>query len=50
MDFRKINNKYKQAIKDIKYACESECIEGVTGYVVDTSIILDIINNLEKNI
>lgn len=40
--------KYKQALDDIKYACESECIEGNTGYVVDTSIILDIINDLEK--
>lgn len=41
-------NKYKQALNDIKYACQSECIEGNTGYVVDTSIILDIINDLEK--
>lgn len=40
--------KYQQAINNIKYACESECIEGITGYVVDTSIILDIINELEK--
>lgn len=32
----KIINQYKQAITDIKYACEDECIEGITGYVVDT--------------
>lgn len=39
---------YQQALDDIKYACESECIEGTTGYVVDTYIILNIINDLEK--
>ena len=37
-------NTYKQTLDEIKYACESECIEGITGYVIDTSIILDIIN------
>ena len=38
---------YKQALDDIKNVCENECIEGNTGYVVDTYIILHIINNVE---
>lgn len=41
------SDNYKQALEDIKNACENECIEGNTGYVVDTSIILDIINELQ---
>lgn len=40
--------KYQQAINNIKNACENECIEGNTGYVVDTSIILEIINELQE--
>lgn len=44
---REQNKKYQETINDIKYACECECIEGITGYVVDTSIILYIISELQ---
>ena len=40
--------KCQKAISDIKYACENEFIDGNAGYVVDTSIILNIINEMEE--